>query len=75
MSLRGEDDSPLAPRRELTFADAFAAKGEQRRRILEAIVRQGNERDAHLQAVARVTMAATPTPIRTPSARKVSTAR
>ena len=73
MSLR--DDSPVAPRRELTFADAFAAKGEQRRRILEAIVRQGNERDAHLQAVARVTMAATPTPIRTPSARKVSTAR
>ena len=72
MSLR--DDSPLAPR-VFTFADAFTAKGEQRRRILEAIVRQGKERDAQLQAVARVTMAATPTPIRTPSARKVSTAR
>ena len=72
MSLR--DESPLAPR-VFTFADAFTAKGEQRRRILEAIVRQGKERDAQLQAVARVTMAATPTPIRTPSARKVSTAR
>ena len=73
MSLR--DDSPLAPRRELTFADAFAAKGDARRRILEAILRQGKERDAHLQSVARVTIAATPTQIRTPSARKVSTAR
>ena len=73
MSLR--DESPLAPRREWSFADAFTAKGEQRRRILEAIVRQGNERDAHLQAVARVTMAATPTPIKNPLARKVSTAR
>ena len=73
MSLR--DDSPVAPRREWTFADAVAAKGDTRRRILEAIVRQGKERDAHLQAMTRVTMQATPTPIKTPSARKVSTAR
>ena len=73
MSLR--DDSPVAPRREWSFADAFAAKGDARRRILESIMRQGKERDAHLQAVARVTMAATPTPIKNPLARKVSTAR
>jgi hypothetical protein len=72
MSLR--DDSPLAPR-VFTFADAFTAKGEQRRRILEAIVKQNEQRGAQLQAVARVTMQATPTPIKTPSARKVSTAR
>ena len=72
MSLR--DESPLAPR-VFTFADAFTAKGEQRRRILEAIVKQNEQRGAQLQAVARVTMQATPTPIRTSSARKVSTAR
>ena len=53
MSLR--DDSPLAPR-VFTFADAFTAKGEQRRRILEAIVKQNEQRGAQLQAVARVTM-------------------
>ena len=72
MSLR--DESPLAPR-VFTFADAFTAKGEQRRRILEAIVKQNEQRGAQLQAMTRATMQATPTPIKTPSARKVSTAR
>ena len=75
MSLRGEDDSPLAPRRELTFADAFAAKGDARRRILEAILRQGKERDAHLQAMTRATMQATPTPITRPSSTKMNRVR
>ncbi len=72
MSLR--DESPLAPR-VFTFADAFTAKGEQRRRILEAIVKQGNERDAHLQAITRVTMQATPTPITRPSSTKMNRVR
>ena len=74
MSVR-DGDSPLAPRRELTFADAFAAKGDARRRILEAIVRQGKERDEHLQAVARVTMQATPTPIKNSAVLKMNRAR
>ena len=73
MSLR--DDSPVAPRREWTFADAVAAKGDTRRRILEAITRQEHARRERLQAVTHVTMQATPTPIKTPSGRKVSTAR
>ena len=72
MSVR-EDDVPVAP--VYTFADAHMASGEQRRRILEAIVRQEKDRRERLQAVARVTMAATPTPIKNFPARKVSTAR
>ena len=72
MSVR-EDDVPVAP--VYTFADAHGASGEQRRRILEAIVRQEKQRRERLQAVARVTMAATPTPIKNFPARKVSTAR
>ena len=72
MSIR-EDDVPVAP--VYTFADAHMASGEQRRRILEAIVRQEKDRRERLQAVARVTMAATPTPIKNFPARKVSTAR
>ena len=72
MSLR-EDDVPVAP--VYTFADAHMASGEQRRRILEAIVRQEKQRRERLQAVARVTMAATPTTIKNFPARKVSTAR
>ena len=73
MSLR--DGSPPPAPRELSFADAHMASGEQRRRILEAIVRQEKQRRERLQAVARVTMAATPTPIKNFPARKVSTAR
>ena len=52
MSVR--DESPLAPR-VFTFADAFTAKGEQRRRILEAIVKQNEQRGAQLQAMTRAT--------------------
>ena len=52
MSLR-EDDVPVAP--VYTFADAHMASGEQRRRILEAIVRQEKQRRERLQeALARV---------------------
>ena len=72
MSIR-EDDVPVAP--VYTFADAHMASGEQRRRILEAIVRQEKDRRERLQAITRVTMQATPTPITSSSARKVSTAR
>jgi hypothetical protein len=72
MSVR-EDEVPVAP--VYTFADAHMASGEQRRRILEAIVRQEKDRRERLQAITRVTMQATPTPITSSSARKVSTAR
>ena len=74
MSVR-EDDSPVAPRA-FTFADAFTAKGEQRRRILEAIVKQNEERGEQLQAMTRATMQATPTPLITkPSPTKMNRAR
>ena len=73
MSLR--DSPPPAPR-ELTFADAHGASGEQRRRILEAIVRQEKQRRERLQAITRVTMAATPTPfINRPSETKMNRVR
>ena len=72
MSLR--DESPLAPR-VFTFADAFTAKGEQRRRILEAIVKQNEQRGAQLQAMTRATMQATPTPITRPSSTKMNRVR
>ena len=72
MSIR-EDDVPVAP--VYTFADAHMASGEQRRRILEAIVRQEKQRRERLQAITRVTMAATPTPITSSSARKVNRVR
>ena len=72
MSIRG-DDVPVA--REFSFADAHGASGEQRRRILEAIIRQEAARKERLQAITRVTMQATPTPIKNFPARKVSTAR
>ena len=73
MSLR-DSDSPPAPR-EWTFSDAHGASGEQRRRILETIIRQEAARKERLQAMTRVTMQATPTPIKNFPARKVSTAR
>ena len=72
MSIRG-DDVP-APR-ELSFVDAHLASGEQRRRILEAIIRQEAARKERLQAITRVTMAATPTPIKNFPARKVNRVR
>ena len=73
MSVR--DGSPPPAPRELSFADAHLASGEARRRILEAIIRQEAARKERLQAITRVTMQATPTPITSSSARKVSTAR
>ena len=74
MSVR--DDSPLAPApRAFTFADAFTAKGEHRRRILEAIVKQNEVRGEQLQAMTRATMQATPTPITRPSSTKMNRVR
>ena len=73
MSVR-EDDVPVAP--VYTFADAHGASGEQRRRILEAIVRQEKQRRERLQAITRATMAATPTPLITrPSETKMNRVR
>ena len=73
MSVR--DDSPPPAPREFSFSDAHLASGEQRRRILEAIVRQEKQRRERLQAITRITMQATPTPIKNFPVRKVNRVR